>query len=202
MLGRDKTKSQCTKSTNKRAKQLVLPFCVYTLGDIIMMALGFLSILSIYYITERLMALKNVSKEDPEFTDQLNKLISEGNTEEALSLCENKNTPLSRMIKKGVLRLDSPINEIYAAIESQGKLEVSVLEKNLTSLATIAGAAPGRRRPLRHQRSIAALLLHHQLVHSQFDIAVLPLGHYAPMCVLHGFPQAVVCNAGLGCTDH
>ena len=112
------------------------------LGDIIMMVLGFLSILSIYYITERLMALKNVSKEDPEFTDQLNKLISEGNTEEALSLCENKNTPLSRMIKKGVLRLDSPINEIYAAIENQGKLEVSVLEKNLTSLATIAGAAP------------------------------------------------------------
>ena len=112
------------------------------LGDIIMMVLGFLSILSIYYITERLMALKNVSKEDPEFTDQLNKLISEGNTEEALSLCENKNTPLSRMIKKGALRLDSPINEIYAAIENQGKLEVSVLEKNLTSLATIAGAAP------------------------------------------------------------
>jgi len=112
------------------------------LGDIIMMVLGFLSILSIYYITERLMALKNVSKEDPEFTDQLNKLISEGNTEEALSLCKNKNTPLSRMIKKGVLRLDSPINEIYAAIENQGKLEVSVLEKNLTSLATIAGAAP------------------------------------------------------------
>ena len=112
------------------------------LGDIIMMVLGFLSILSIYYITERLMALKNVSKEDPEFTDQLNKLISEGNTKQALSLCKNKNTPLSRMIKKGVLRLDSPINEIYAAIENQGKLEVSVLEKNLTSLATIAGAAP------------------------------------------------------------
>jgi len=112
------------------------------LGDIIIIVLGILSILSIYYITERLISLKNVSKEDSEFTDQLNKLISEGNTKKALSLCENKNIPLSRMIKKGVLRLDSPINEIYAAIENQGKLEVSILEKNLTSLATIAGAAP------------------------------------------------------------
>jgi len=112
------------------------------LGDIIIIVLGILSILSIYYITERLISLKNISKEDSEFTDQLNKLISEGNTKKALSLCENKNIPLSRMIKKGVLRLDSPINEIYAAIENQGKLEVSILEKNLTSLATIAGAAP------------------------------------------------------------
>jgi biopolymer transport protein ExbB len=110
--------------------------------DIIMIVLGILSIFSIYYLSEKLIALKNTSKEDPEFIIQLNKLISEGDTNQALSLCENNNTPLSRMLEKGVTRLDSPLNEIYSSIENQGKLEVSILEKNLTNLATISGAAP------------------------------------------------------------
>jgi biopolymer transport protein ExbB len=46
------------------------------------------------------------------------------------------------MIEKGLMRIGRPLNDINAAIENVGKLEVSRLEKNVAGLATIAGAAP------------------------------------------------------------
>ena len=46
------------------------------------------------------------------------------------------------MIEKGILRIGKPLGDISAAVENVGKLELYKLEKNLSSLATIAGAAP------------------------------------------------------------
>ena len=60
----------------------------------------------------------------------------------AKTLCKNTDSPISRMIEKGVNRIDKPMNDISAAIENQGKLEVFKMENNLASLATISGAAP------------------------------------------------------------
>jgi len=46
------------------------------------------------------------------------------------------------MLDKGLSRIGKPLTDITAAIENVGKLEIYSLEKNLTALATIAGAAP------------------------------------------------------------
>ena len=53
-----------------------------------------------------------------------------------------KNTPVSRLTEKGISRIGSPLEDINTAIENAGKLEVYKLEKNVSILATIAGAAP------------------------------------------------------------
>jgi biopolymer transport protein ExbB len=60
----------------------------------------------------------------------------------AKTLCQNTDNPVSRMIEKGIDRIDKPMTDISAAIENQGKLEVYKMENNLANLATIAGAAP------------------------------------------------------------
>jgi biopolymer transport protein ExbB len=65
-----------------------------------------------------------------------------GRLDSALSLCHNNNTPIARMIEKGLQRLGRPLGDINAAIENVGSLEVAKLEKNISLLATVSGAAP------------------------------------------------------------
>ena len=74
--------------------------------------------------------------------DQIRNNVSSGNLEAAKVLCAKKNTPVSRLTEKGISRIGSPLEDINTAIENAGKLEVYKLEKNVSILATIAGAAP------------------------------------------------------------
>ena len=68
--------------------------------------------------------------------------IHDGRIDSAVTLCRNNDSPIARMIEKGLARVGKPLNDINAAIENVGKLEVSRLEKNIAGLATIAGAGP------------------------------------------------------------
>lgn len=58
------------------------------------------------------------------------------------ALCKRTNTPIARMIEKGVSRIGKPIQDIEASIENVGVMEVYKMEKNIGFLATIAGLAP------------------------------------------------------------
>ena len=51
-------------------------------------------------------------------------------------------TPISRMLDKGISRIGSPLKIIEGSLENVGKVEVNNLENNLSTLATISGAAP------------------------------------------------------------
>ena len=61
---------------------------------------------------------------------------------EAKLICSEVDTPIARMIEKGILKIGSSMNTIEASIENIGKIELNKLEKNLSLLATISGAAP------------------------------------------------------------
>lgn len=111
-------------------------------GIIIMSILLILSMLTIYILIERLSILSIAKKEKNTFIEEINNLVNNKQTEEAIQLCSDQNTIIARTIEKGLKRLDHPFNEIHSSMETQGKIEVNNLEKNLTSLATISGAAP------------------------------------------------------------
>ncbi|MDR0364268.1 MAG: MotA/TolQ/ExbB proton channel family protein [Bacteroidales bacterium] len=111
-------------------------------GGWIMPILLILSIIAIYIFVERWLVINKAGKEDKYFMDEIKSFIHQGRISEALTLCRMKDSPTARMIEKGISRLGKPLNDINAAIENVGNLEVSRLEKNLTGLATIAGAAP------------------------------------------------------------
>ena len=111
-------------------------------GNIIMITLGVLSIISVYLFIERYSTLKKASRKDASFLNSIKNYIQDNDVKAAKTLCKNTDTSISRMLEKGIDRIDKPMTDISAAIENQGKLEVYVLENNLANLATIAGAAP------------------------------------------------------------
>ena len=111
-------------------------------GGWIMAIIGVLSVVSFYIFFERYLVIGRASKEDKNFINNIRNFIHEGKLEAARALCMNNNSPIGRMIDKGLSRIGKPLNDISIAIENVGKLEVSRLEKNVAGLATIAGAAP------------------------------------------------------------
>ena len=111
-------------------------------GQIIIAILFTLLAVGLYIYFERFFAIKAASNVDEHFMDQIRDYVSNGKLEAASALCENKNTPTARLIRKGISRIGKPLEDINTAIETAGKLEVYQLEKNVSVLATIAGAAP------------------------------------------------------------
>lgn len=111
-------------------------------GQLIIMVLFLLLIVAMYIYFERLFAIKAASKVDPNFMNQIKENVSNGKVDAAKILCAQQNTPVSRLIDKGITRIGRPLEDINIAIENAGKLEVYGLEKNVSILATISGAAP------------------------------------------------------------
>ena len=111
-------------------------------GQIIILILFILLFVAVYIYFERLFAIKAASKMDGNFMNQIKDNVAHGNIEAAKILCAQQNSPVSRLTAKGISRIGSPLEDINTAIENSGKLEVYRLEKNVSILATIAGAAP------------------------------------------------------------
>jgi len=111
-------------------------------GGVIMIPIGILLIIAIYLIIERYLTIKKSGKIDPYFMANIRDMVTNGNVSGAKKLCEKTNTPVARMLEKGVGRIGSNMKTIEVAIENVGKLEVYKLEKGMPFLATIAGAAP------------------------------------------------------------
>ena len=111
-------------------------------GGWIMAILGLLSVIAVYIFIERYLTIRKASKEDKNFMNNIRNYILDGKLSAAKALCTSNDSPIGRMIEKGISRLGKPLNDINAAIENVGRLEVSKLEKNLAGLATISGAAP------------------------------------------------------------
>lgn len=111
-------------------------------GWYIMGPLGILSVVAIYIFIERFLAIQKASKLDPAFMNKMKDFIFEGKMESAKDMCQKTQTPFARMLMKGVTRIGKPLGDISAAIENRGKLEIYTLEQGLSTLATIAGAAP------------------------------------------------------------
>ena len=92
----------------------------YLLPNIIMILLGILSIFSIYFLIERFIILKKSSIKDSKFIDKINQHISENKIQEAVKLCKNNDTPIGRIVLRGLGEIKSSEDIIYKTIESQG----------------------------------------------------------------------------------
>lgn len=112
------------------------------LGLIIVAVLLIMSIIALYIFIERWLTIKKAGRLDQNFMNNVRASVQSGNIPSARALCQNSDSPASRMIEKGLQRIGKPLRDIDAAIENTGNLEVFKLEKNLSTLASIAGAAP------------------------------------------------------------
>ena len=101
-----------------------------------------LSVLSFYIFIERWLTIKRATNIDTQFMGNIRSAVVAGNLDGAKELCRMKDTPTSRMVEKGLNRIGKPLRDIDAAIENVGNLEIFKLEKGLSTLASISGAAP------------------------------------------------------------
>ncbi|AUC80609.1 MotA/TolQ/ExbB proton channel family protein [Lacinutrix sp. Bg11-31] len=130
------------KATEKTLSIIELITTGGTAGIIIIGLLFVLFVAALYIYFERIMAIKEASKVDANFMNQIKDYVSSGKIDSAQNLCSQTNSPVSRLISKGISRIGKPLDDINTAIENAGRLEIYSLEKNVSVLATISGAAP------------------------------------------------------------
>ena len=149
-------------------------------GQIIIAILFVLLAVSLYIYFERFLTIKAAAKMDKNFMNQIRDYVSSGKLESAAALCKNTTSPTARLIEKGISRIGKPLEDINTAIENAGKLEIYQLEKNVSVIATIAGAAPmiGFLGTV-----IGMIVAIHEIANSggQIDIKMLSDGLYTAM---------------------
>ena len=115
---------------------------LFTKGGWLMWPLLALGGVTIFIFVERFMAIRKASVLDMNFMNRIRDYISDGKIQTAVNLCKKTDTPIARMIEKGIERIGRPMSDVQTAIENVANLEVSKLENGLPFLATIAGGAP------------------------------------------------------------
>ncbi|PIB37447.1 biopolymer transporter ExbB [Reichenbachiella sp. 5M10] len=111
-------------------------------GGYMILPIVLLSLVGTYILVERLMTIKAADQTPESLMDEVKQMVVSGRVSEAQQLCARNSTPIAKMLEKGLSRIGNPLKSIEASIENVGKIEVYKLEKNLTLLATISGAAP------------------------------------------------------------
>ncbi|MDB5285585.1 MAG: biopolymer transporter ExbB [Mucilaginibacter sp.] len=143
------TAAKLIDTTAKTTQQLAqIPAEELRFGDLllkggwVMVPIGILAVLGLVIFFERFFTIRKASQNESHLMTQVRSSIVTGNLEAAIALCKNSNSPLGRMLQKGLLRIGRPIKDIEGAIENIGKLEVSKLEKNIGIIGIVAGIAP------------------------------------------------------------
>ncbi len=115
---------------------------LFSKGGWLMWPLLALGGVTVFIFVERYLAIRKASSLDINFMNRIRDYILEGKMRSAVELCRSTNTPIARMVEKGIARIGRPMSDVQSAIENVANLEVSKLEENLPTLASIAGGAP------------------------------------------------------------
>jgi len=113
-----------------------------TKGGWLMLVLLALSIIAIYIFGKKWWLIRKASNIDKNFILDIRSYVHEGRFKSALTLCTKYDNPVARMVEAGLVRKDKSLQDIQAAVENVGNVEIARLEKGLPYLATIAGGAP------------------------------------------------------------
>lgn len=113
-----------------------------TKGGWLMLVLLALSIVAIYIFGKKWWMIRQAGTIDKNFMKDIHELIHDGKIKSAVALCQKYDSPIARLVEKGIERIGRPLQDIQTAVENMGNVEVARLEKGLPMLATIAGGAP------------------------------------------------------------
>jgi len=111
-------------------------------GGYMMVPIVLLSLIAIYIFVERVLTIRKASEFSADLTTNIKKLVLDGDVKGAKMMASQSDAPVARMLEKGISRIGSSLKNIEVSIENVGKIEINKLEKNLSFLATISGAAP------------------------------------------------------------
>jgi biopolymer transport protein ExbB len=101
-----------------------------------------MSAIIIYIFVDRYLTISKAAKEDVNFMNNIRDFIHNNRLDSAVAMCRATNTPLARMIEKGLSRLGKPLSDINETISNVGQLEVARLEKGIGTISTMSTIAP------------------------------------------------------------
>jgi biopolymer transport protein ExbB len=137
------TTDSLSAATDSLAAQNSVSLLDLTLkGGLMMIPIFILSIMAIYIFIERMLIIRKAAQNPSGLMERVKSLVLNGDIVSARLLCGQTDTPIARMLEKGISRIGSPLKNIEVSIENVGKIEIYNLEKNLSLLATVSGAAP------------------------------------------------------------
>jgi biopolymer transport protein ExbB len=111
-------------------------------GGWLMWVLLALSIIAIYIFGKKWWMIHKAQQVDKNFMRDIRDYIHEGKTKSAVSLCQKYDSPVARLVEKGIERIGRPLSDIQTAVENEGKMEVAKLEKRVSLVATVASLGP------------------------------------------------------------
>jgi biopolymer transport protein ExbB len=163
-------------------------------GGWIMIVLAILSIIAVYIFVDRYLALNKAAKDDKNFINNIKTFIHKGDLEGAKSLTKSNNTPIGRMLDKGLSRIGRPLNDINQAVENVGKLEIARLENGVSMVGTIAALGPSLGF-LGTVTGMVRAFFDMAAAGNNIDIQVLSGGIYEAMITtVGGLIVGIICN--------
>jgi len=115
---------------------------VFLSGGPVMWPILLCSIFALAIILEKFWHLYKIKIDTQEFLSNILDKMKRHEIKEALKICENTKSPISHILKAGILKYDRTREQIKEAIEDASLYEIPKLEKNLSTLATIAHISP------------------------------------------------------------
>jgi biopolymer transport protein ExbB len=117
-------------------------FSIFLKGGFIMWPILLCSVIAIKIIIERFIVINRSKANIPAFLVKLRSFLKKRDIQGAINFCNQEKSSVSNIVKKGLKKFTLGNERVKEAIESAGKQEIVKLEKGLSLLATISGAAP------------------------------------------------------------
>lgn len=111
-------------------------------GGVFMWPLLFLALAGLVLIVWKFFSLMSTSTKTRDVLEDVDNLIAAHRLDEAKARCRESDTPVANILLAGLEHHDQGSERIMAAIENEGMIQMSRLEKGLVWLATIANVAP------------------------------------------------------------
>ena len=95
-----------------------------------------------FLFASRLLSLRRAQIDYIDFVRGVTNVLSRGNIDEALVLCDETPAPVARVVAAAIRHRDGSARVLREAVDTTGRAEVSRLERRLAMLAIIAQTAP------------------------------------------------------------
>lgn len=115
---------------------------LFLAGGPVMWPILICSVFAVAIILEKLWYVHKIKIDTQEFLNRILEKMKHHQVKDALEICDSAESPISTILKAGILKYDRPRPQIKEAIEDASLGEIPKLEKNLPALATIAHISP------------------------------------------------------------
>ncbi|MFR9165582.1 MAG: MotA/TolQ/ExbB proton channel family protein [Dysgonomonas sp.] len=117
-------------------------FSLILKGGWILVPIFLLSLLAIYIIIERWLAINKLGKKDSVWFSRIMELISENKTDKAIKFCLERPYSVGKVVAAGLKEASNPEQEIEEAMQTEARQQVYLLEKGMNYLGITASIAP------------------------------------------------------------